>query len=384
MQKSMSCLGIFLLFSLICFSQEFPIIGARALGMGGAYVAYADDATATYWNPAAIPTRRLIDINIVFDAGAFQTYDLLTDMQDINNLDLVHNPSNAPQFGNILAEINSNNPFLAGGQNYGVFYTNDIFSAGYLETSVITGGTSIDLTRLDTSSTSSNYVMNNQSEFQLRRIKFCEYIFGGGYLLWSDDSFIGLSVKYIQTKTSFVSRNLISDIETDYNQIDFAFESFGDDEYSDQLISFDAGALLYIVPSVRVGVVGRNVLSPSFEISETEKLDLKAQWRAGTAIQIANSVTLTGDIDITKNQYFGSGPYYRQIAVGLEIGLFDSSIFIRGGINNNTAESDTPIILCGGIGVRFDTIIIDAAIQYAPDKEALAAGAQMHIYFKES
>ncbi len=29
-------------------------IGARALGLGGAYVSIADDATATYWNPAGI------------------------------------------------------------------------------------------------------------------------------------------------------------------------------------------------------------------------------------------------------------------------------------------------------------------------------------------
>ena len=29
--------------------------GARALGMGGAFVAVADDATAPYWNPAGMP-----------------------------------------------------------------------------------------------------------------------------------------------------------------------------------------------------------------------------------------------------------------------------------------------------------------------------------------
>ncbi|MBW7957914.1 MAG: hypothetical protein H3C68_08495 [Deltaproteobacteria bacterium] len=34
-------------------SREWSIVGPRALGMGGAGVAVANDATASYWNPAA-------------------------------------------------------------------------------------------------------------------------------------------------------------------------------------------------------------------------------------------------------------------------------------------------------------------------------------------
>ncbi len=47
-------------FSLVLFSLpftamagEWQIIGPKALGMGGAGVAVANDATASYWNPAA-------------------------------------------------------------------------------------------------------------------------------------------------------------------------------------------------------------------------------------------------------------------------------------------------------------------------------------------
>ena len=35
-------------------AQPFETVGVRTLGMGGAFVAVADDATANYWNPAGL------------------------------------------------------------------------------------------------------------------------------------------------------------------------------------------------------------------------------------------------------------------------------------------------------------------------------------------
>jgi hypothetical protein len=383
MRKIFFIAGMIIILSNICYSQEFPIIGARAMAMGGAFVAFADDATAAYWNPAAIPTRRLNDINIVFDAKCSQTSDLLTRLQDINDLNLTQNPTNAEAFGNILTSIQADNPFLSGGKDYGIFYTNDIFSAGYLEYTQITGDSTIDMTRLDVNGASVNFVMKNESSLNYRRIQFSEYIFGGGYPLFSEDSFIGASIRYVKTSTADISRKFVSDIELNYDEIDFAFEDFSEGAYSDSIITFDAGTLFYLVPTVRIGIMGRNLLSPAFNISETEVLTLKAQWRAGLAISIANSVMLTADMDISKNQYYGEGLSYRQAAAGLEVGLFENSVFLRAGINKNTAESGTPLVFCGGFGVRYDTIVLDASVQYAPDRQELIAGAQLHIYYQE-
>src|SRR5262245_34505918 len=48
-------------------AQVFEIVGVRAQGMGGAFVAVADDATATWWNPAGLATGKLFSLTIDYD-----------------------------------------------------------------------------------------------------------------------------------------------------------------------------------------------------------------------------------------------------------------------------------------------------------------------------
>jgi hypothetical protein len=51
-----SALAIVVLFQGLAAAQTFETAGARALGMGGAFVAVADDVTAIWWNPAGLAT----------------------------------------------------------------------------------------------------------------------------------------------------------------------------------------------------------------------------------------------------------------------------------------------------------------------------------------
>src|SRR6266567_3031969 len=48
-------------------AQSFESIGIRAQGMGGAYVAVADDATTTWWNPAGLATGAYFNALIEYD-----------------------------------------------------------------------------------------------------------------------------------------------------------------------------------------------------------------------------------------------------------------------------------------------------------------------------
>ena len=51
-------------------AQPFDIVGQRALGMGGAFVAVANDSTATWWNPAGLATGPFLDVAIGRMTGA--------------------------------------------------------------------------------------------------------------------------------------------------------------------------------------------------------------------------------------------------------------------------------------------------------------------------
>jgi hypothetical protein len=48
-------------------AQMFEAIGIRAQGMSGAFVAVADDATATWWNPAGVATGPYFDALVEYD-----------------------------------------------------------------------------------------------------------------------------------------------------------------------------------------------------------------------------------------------------------------------------------------------------------------------------
>jgi hypothetical protein len=54
-------------------AQSFGGVGTRAEGMGGAFVAVADDASAVYWNPAGIATGATFDLQVSKgpDSGIF-------------------------------------------------------------------------------------------------------------------------------------------------------------------------------------------------------------------------------------------------------------------------------------------------------------------------
>ena len=51
---------------VVARAQAFESVGVRAQGMGGAFVAVADDASATWWNPAGLASGAYLDAQIEY------------------------------------------------------------------------------------------------------------------------------------------------------------------------------------------------------------------------------------------------------------------------------------------------------------------------------
>jgi hypothetical protein len=64
--------GLTLVFLLIvpaaATAQPFETLGVRALGMGGAFVAVADDVSAIWWNPAGLATGGLFSMAVDYES----------------------------------------------------------------------------------------------------------------------------------------------------------------------------------------------------------------------------------------------------------------------------------------------------------------------------
>jgi len=68
------------------FASSFKILGTRPLGMGGAFVAVAEDAIAQYWNPAGFALQKGLDIQIPIGVGMETTEGLLKEVDDLGEI----------------------------------------------------------------------------------------------------------------------------------------------------------------------------------------------------------------------------------------------------------------------------------------------------------
>lgn len=277
-------------------AQTIEWLGTRALGMGGAFVGVADDATAVYWNPAGLATGATA--SGVFEIGGT---DVLTD-------------KSAPITAGLAASRVSHRIVASTATSFG------LSSYRLVMTDVRPAPTALDvsagaLTRLST------------SHYGLTLLQTV-----------SEGVVIGGTMKLIRGTAS-------SGPIPQAGTLDEALDS-AESLPSRRTTKFDldVGAML-VFGIVRAGLVLRNVREPEFALADPSlgSIQLRRHTRAGIAVTpgrtgaAPGSLTTIGvDLDLTRVDT----PRGRQrdFAAGAERWLFGGRVGVRGGLRLNLLD----------------------------------------------
>lgn len=357
--------------SLCVQAQRFWKIGTRALGMGGAYVAAADDSLSAYWNPAGVSFFQRYDLSFSYGTLAQQEGKLINIVNDIVELDIKN--AKAPYDDGALSSavehlksLSQEGINASGNVQMGFFSSGGSWGASVLEWQGALIRPGVDLTNIDLSPDSPNFIKNNTSYLHSQGIKGREYILTLAYPILISQLIVGFNLKYMQLYTYQTDTLILTSLENTVKARSLVVDTFEEPLAYGKGFSFDFGVLAELTPHLRIGLVGKNFRKPTFQLDNEEELQLNAQWRSGIAITPNPSTIISVDFDLTKNKWIGDDLEFRELAAGFEKWISNYRFAIRGGGCYNLNAKEGGLVYTGGGSVRMSTLFIDFAIAYQP------------------
>ena len=287
-------------------AQSFEVLGTRAAGMGGAFVAVADDASAVYWNPAGLAL-----------GGSYFSLVL-----DINQGEAT--PEDISQAGRQSASLIAFSTLPVGISYY------------RMATSTVTPTTDPQVARLDRLTTHHTGLTLVQS--------LTSHLAVASTLKW-------------------VRGYAAAGVVPDRGDVEDLLDDAGDlpDTSTDR---FDADiGVMATLGTIRAGLTVRNVTEPDFPTATGEEVTLKRQSRAGIAYFGVQGLIVAADVDLERGA--GSLGEVRNLAAGAEAKLL-RRVSVRSGFRFNTLSDEpggaAPVYSLGTSVATFRSLLVDAQV----------------------
>ena len=279
-------------FSNSAGAQVFEAVGSRALGMGGAFVAVANDSSATWWNPAGLADGPFLD----FVALARATTEITEEL---------------PARRDRATWIASGTPPIG-------------FSYYHLKIT--------DVRPFDPTGGADPNREDRRAGVPVRSLGVSQL---GATLLQTllTGIHVGTTLKYVRgTLRTGREDGLLPPSEL----LDRGEDYEGGE--AENHFDLDLGALVITGP-VRLGITGRNITEPEFAEGVFR---LPRQVRAGAAFDVARAggVPLTVAVDVDAMTYETASGDRRVVAVGGEQWLFARRLGIRAGARFNRVGAE--------------------------------------------
>ena len=296
-------------------AQTFESVGNRAQGMGGAFVAVADDATLSWWNPAGVAIAG--QLSALFERGQW------TD------------PAVHPETGPAMR--NTDTGFALALPGFGLSYYRV-----YVSEVRPPGATAPDA--------------DGPQQAGLRKFALSQYGATTGQSIGGALT-IASTLKLVRVgAASTVSQG--GDALDLADSLDVPVETKGD---------IDFGAMTTL-GQVRLGFTLKHLFEPEFQ-SVGGPIVLERQARLGVAFRAGppgpgTGLTVAFDTDLTRTRtLFGD---VRHIAVGAE-GRLRRWLGARGGFSSNTVGAARPS-WSGGLSVGASGFFVDGALTFGRDE----------------
>jgi len=289
-------------------AQPFESVGTRAAGMGGAFVAVADDASAVYWNPAGLALGGSY-FSLVLDGG--RTEAVPDDL------------ARAGRHSNTMIALTT----LPLGLSYYRLTATRVSAPSTLASAPPTL-----LEHLTTHHVGVTFVQSVTSMLAVATtVKAVRGTAGTGVFLGGETD------------------DLLDDSDNLPDRGTTRFDA-------------DVGVLASF-HSIRAGLTVRNIAEPDFRTPAESELELKRQTRAGIGYFGIPGLIVSGDIDIERAR--GSLGDVRNLAAGAEMRLVPRAT-VRGGFRFNTLSDEpgghAPVAAIGASVATFKSLLVDGQV----------------------